>query len=649
MRHPRLWLLLWLVCSALPPVAPATESADTTSAGVPATVHCDDHEPLRQPYFGDLHIHTKYSLDASVQDTRTSPAQAYAFARGQPLGIQPWNEDGEPLRRVQLETPVDFAAVTDHAELMGEVSICTTPGLSGYSSWQCWLYRNWRSAAYYLFYYYASTQSERLDFCEEAGCAEASDNPWLEMQAAAEEANKPCAFSSFYGWEWTGSGPISSNLHRNVIFRNQQVPRLPISFIEAPSIEQLMGQLDNQCRDAERGCEAMLIPHNSNLSDGNMFRYTPGPQTAQQMAIYQQRKRYERLVEIYQHKGSSECYYDPLNSEDELCAFEQLPYRNFQGRTWEWARELPQRDGGFVRGILNDGLRQQRDAGVNPFKLGIIASTDTHLGTPGLVTETNHVGHGGAGPGMADGVPIGLPDTLEYSPGGLAALWAEQNTRDSLFDAMLRREAYGTSGPRIRVRFFGGADLPENMCAANFAALGYRHGVPMGGDAPLVVAGGKLKLAVSALPDLGTTKTPGTPLQQIQIVKGWIDASGTEQQRVLTVAGDSGIGNGLNIHTCEPVVTEFERLCQVWEDSDFAPDQHAWYYARVLEAPQCRWSQRLCVAQGVRCDRPETITEGMESCCSDTHRPLIQERAWTSPIWYTPTTTAVTRPPQRQP
>jgi len=293
-----------------------------------------------------------------------------------------------------------------------------------------------------------------------------------------------------------------------------------------------------------------------------------------------------------------------------------------------------------VRHALVEGLRQEARIGVNPFHFGIIASTDTHLGTPGLVAESaDYPGHGGAGTPAGEELPPGLPDAVDFNPGGLAVLWAEENSREALFEAMRRREAYGTSGPRIGVRFFGGWDYPDDLCGSpDLARRAYASGVPMGGSLPPRAPGASPErpvFAVAALRDPGTPEAPGTPLQRIQIVKGWV-ADGEPAERVYDVAGGPDSGAGVDLETCEPTGSGHDALCSVWRDPDFDPAQPAFYYARVVENPSCRWTQKLCNARAVDCDDPAGPPSGFEACCSAETPRVIQERAWTSPIWYSP-------------
>ncbi len=610
-------------------------------AGAETREPCANRDPERRPFFGDLHVHTGYSQDASTQGTRSTPRDAYHFARGEALGIQPFREDGQPLRTVQLARPLDFAAVTDHAEQIGEVRLCRTPGSSGYDAWVCRLYRAFPRVAFFLMNARYSAGGSRFGFCgdEGAGCLAAARSVWQETRAAAEAAydrSAACRFTSFVAYEWTAGVDNGKNLHRNVIFRDEPVPELPASVMETGvEAARLWDALERDCARGLPGCQALTIPHNSNLDGGLMFRSAEvlGGEIGADEA--RRRAHFEPLVEVMQHKGDSECLLSG-DTTDEACGFEKLPYDNFGGRYAFVGAAEPQR-GQFVREALKRGLALEAAYGANPFRYGLVASTDTHLGTPGLVSERDFPGHGGAGTPVGDALPEGLPDALEFGPGGLAVIWAEENTRTALFDAMLRREVYGTSGPRPVLRVFGGFALPADLCArSDFVARGYGDGVPMGGilEAPGASAPSALRLAVQALKDPGTEHDPGAPLQRIQIVKGWL-AAGALHERVWDVAGGPNDA-GVDLASCQRSGSGHARLCTVWADPDFDPALPAFYYARVLENPSCRWSQHVCSAAGVDCGDPASIGPGLDGCCDASHRPTVQERAWSSPVWYQP-------------
>ena len=609
---------------------------------------CASFDPLRRPLFGDAHVHTAYSFDAGSQDTRNTPRDAYRFARGAELGLQPYSPAGKALRKAKLRRPLDWTAVTDHSEMLGEVRICQDPQAPGHDSDLCWIYRNLGPLAFNAMAFRTIMAKERFQYCGQDArrCLEQAMVVWRDIQAAAEEAydrTSACTFTSFVGYEWTGSVGNGANLHRNVIFRNDKVPAYATSWVETPSAYDLWKHLERDCVQGTPGCDALTIPHNSNLSGPGLIfesaRLT-GPADANQPVDKEEarlRQRWEPLVEIMQHKGDSECLLGG-DTTDEACGFEKLPYNSFAGvgrfRTSNLSDELRPDRRAMVRQALEKGLLLEAELGVNPLKFGIVASTDTHLGTPGLTLEDDAKGHGGAG--MQGSLAVGLPDNIEFNPSGLAVVWAEENTRDAIFSAMQRREAYGTSGTRPTVRFFGGWGYPEDLCGAgSFAARGYQGGVPMGGDLESRPPGSDAPtFAVWALKDPGTAAAPGTPLQRVQIVKGWVEKGATHERVVYVAGGDNGAS--VDTATCERRGEWAAELCAVWKDPDFDPSQGAFYYARVLENPTCRWSQQLCVEAGIECSDPASVPAGFTACCSAEHRRTVQERAWTSPIWYTP-------------
>lgn len=633
---------------------------------------CTDYNNNKKPFFGDTHVHTAYSFDASAQDTRNTPRDAYRFAKGAAMGIQPYNDDDQPQRTIQLDRPLDFTVVTDHSEFLGEINICMTPGSDGYWHPICIAHRVMPQYSMYTFAAYGFHMKSRWGFCgdENENCLATAEVMWNEIQAAAEESydrSADCSFTSFVGYEWTASVGGGDNLHRNVVFQNKHVPKRPIGWIDSPSVDYLWDFLQTECVDgseleAGETCNALTIPHNSNLSNGVMFKSAKTsietiPDHALTAKEAAKRARWEPLVEIMQHKGSSECDNRKGWVEDEFCGFEKLPYDSFGGKNTgqfesganHWvgklmgqetpAAETPEPNN-YVRWALKKGLQHQQELGVNPFKYGIIASTDTHIAAPGLTAEKNHPGHGGAGMGAREGIE-GLPDELEFGPGGLAVLWAEENSRDSLFAAMQRGEAYATSGTRPIVRMFGGSNYANDLCSdPEMIEKGYAGGVPMGGTlTPSDLSSDKSsfnrpQFVVSALQDSGSSKISGTPLQRIQIIKGWY-ANGELQEKVLDIAGGANSAS-VDLNSCEQSGAGHKSLCTVWEDSEFDPSAPAFYYTRVLENPSCRWSQYICLDAQVDCTDPDSVPEGLKNCCASDHQPIIQERAWTSPIWYTP-------------
>ncbi len=622
---------VWLCLLITPAIASA--ASEYTEQRQP----CTSREPLMQPFFGDLHVHTRYSLDASTQGTRTTPEQAYLFARGEKIDIQPWSSSGKSVRSMQLRRPLDFAMVSDHAELFGEVHMCNTPEVEGYQSWQCRVYRNWSWGAYYLFNYMSSMQAAHLGLCGEGDrlCAQAAASPWADMQQAAErqyDRSAGCSFTTFVGYEWTAMQPDSGgNLHRNVVFRNAVVPLLPITSIDEPTAEKLWRRLDEQCNQQASGCDALAIPHNSNISAGYMFNRKRDDGSAMTANYAQLRRRFEPVMEIMQKGGSSECYFAAGVTSDELCTFEQQPIDNLAG-----FNNPPGPDTGFARKALADGMSLQRTLGVNPYQLGFVGSTDSHLGAAGAVAEDGYIGHGDAGVSAKDAIPSGLPDILSNNPGGLAVLWAQENSRDALFESLRRREVYGTSGSRIISRFFGGYNYSPQLCSTrDKIAQAYAGGVPMGGQLS-TGRSDKPTFLVMASQDPGTADQPGTPLQRVQIIKGWLTPSGDYQEKIVEVAGNARNGASVDPNTCATQGQGFTELCAVWTDADFQSGEHAYYYSRVLENPSCRWSQRICVTKGVDCTRPETIGQGLQGCCAPEHQKVVQERAWSSPIWYAP-------------
>jgi len=636
---------------------------------------CRDSSATKRPLFGDLHVHTSLSFDSYVSSQRNDPDAAYRYARGEAITLP--NEDGDQIVTAQLRRPLDFTAITDHAEFLGPINLCTQDAARlAYWFPACLatrsdiFYVQLLAANYWVNLGVTDTSNnkEQSFVCSLGDCDAARIEAWQQIQDAAErhyDRSADCSFTTFNAYEYTDA-PNYANLHRNVIFRNQHVTSTAISTYDTGSMNypELWRRLRTECIDGDKGCDVIAIPHNSNLSRGMMF---PDPKNELDA---RNRRFFEPLVELVQHKGASECRFDRLlgrgvATEDELCDFEQVRTDNlsmlgsvFGELRTEEARPVGIDDFGrrnMVRNALKDGLMLESTTGTNPFMMGFIGSTDTHSATPGGAEEDNYLGH----LGRRDAGYRNVQDHFFDNPGGLAVVWAEENSRDSIFEGMRRRETYATSGTRPVVRFFAGENYPADLCAdPEMVELAYSGGVPMGGalDAP----GQSPAFLVSAAKDAGTPGHPGLDLERIQVIKGWLDAQGQTHERVFDVAGAAPGEAGVDPETCAPTGQGHESLCAVWRDPDYDSNQRAFYYARVLENPSCRWSTLQCQAAGVNpfaanCPQQAAastaaaqdrgaIGDVYGKCCLDPaeepfYSPTLQERAWTSPIWINPVAT----------
>ncbi len=631
---------------------------------------CVNREPRRQVFWGELHVHSALSMDAWMWDARNGPDETYRFGKGEEILLPPLDAQGKGTRPVKLERPLDFVALTDHADFQGEVSLCTRPGSPVYDSAACRKFRgegdtgpaNLQSFGQRMASLSTAIDADALytkrsdELCGPDGtlCREAMRTVWEEQGAAAErhyDRTAQCRFTTFHAYEYTAT-PGLAKVHHNVIFRNANVPRAPIPWIDVPDVYELWSRLKSECLDAGTGCDVVTLPHNSNLSNGNMFAVT-----GRDLPLEEQRARallrvdIERLAEITQIKGASECrngMFDVIGAPDELCDFEQWRNPSFEdcregtGKGALFDQGCVSRTD-FLRYSLLAGFRAQRRIGVNPYKLGFIAATDSHNATPSDVEEYSYEGWSGLSDSTperrlaAAPAPILLATPAASNPGGIAGVWAEENSRDSVFDALKRRETFGTSGPRLTARFFGGWKIPADLCAMpDLAERGYAMGVPMGGDLPPRPTEAKgPSFVVSALRDGGTLEQPGGLLQRAQIVKGWIDAEDKFHQLVYDVAGGDNDAD-VDPATCRPRGDGHEGLCAVWTDPEFDPAQNAVYYVRVLENPSCRWTARQCLAfaKGEKAEGEKAEGERPAECSDPKFPKTIQERLWTSPIWY---------------
>ncbi len=619
-------LLVLTACGQKRTDAPKGETSAVAVAAAPAAVAepaadaAIPGNPERNAYFGDVHVHTSLSFDAFTNGTRTTPKDAYDWAQGQTITS---SGQGEPMR---IRTPLDFYMVADHAEMLGVFRQMANPDspLSKLPIAKEVLSPDQNTALQA----FARILREKSEGKGDPALSDPkiSATSWEEMIKAADAAYKPGRFTTFAGFEWT-SNPNKRNLHRVVLFRDTaKLPGLPLSTeVDGDNPENLWKWME-----AQRGAGSTLlaIPHNGNASDGRMFELTRFNGQPIDAAYNAARAKNEPLYEISQIKGTSETHPD-LSPNDEFAGFEQWDY------TLSADYERPtKRKGSFARQALLDGMSQDAAGKGNPFKYGFIGDTDTHNAAASN-EEFNYTGKFAfenipkAGLYGVPGMPAGqVKQIQEFSSAGLAGVWAEKNTRGAIFDAMTRKETWGTSGSMIKVRFFGGWDFaPGDVNGAGFVKAGYARGVPMGGD--LKGKGAAPTFMVMAMKDPKSGN-----LDRVQIVKGWLDASGKQHEQVYDVVWSGArkpaangkvpaVGNTVDAKTATYTNSiGAPQLATVWKDPAFDPKQRAFYYARVLEIPTPRWSTRHAVELGM------PIPAGLPVS--------IQERAWTSPIWYNP-------------
>jgi hypothetical protein len=603
-------------------------------------------------FFGDTHLHTSYSIDAYLAGNHTAdPDTAYRWAKGMPV-IHPYHR-----ARVQIETPLDFLVVADHAEFMGVMrairnDTVVLEELGLIDSLIRWVGIYLLNRAIddpdegYKFFRtllaepaknhggdpmddpnYKQPGGERGSIFGDTTATETT--VWHEIIDAAERHNEPGKFTSLIGWEWS-SIPTGINLHR-VIFTPDGADKarqfLPFGCDQSEYPEDLWNWLADT--ETRTGTRFVAIPHNSNISKGYMFAETTlkgKPITADYARI---RANWESVVEVTQIKGDSETY-PTFSPDDEFADFES--YKSYIEKGSDRRNYVP-RAGDFIRPALKRGLAMEEQTGVNPYKFGMIGSTDAHTGVSSA-EEPNFLGKlaRDSRPETKRRQPYdpNVSNGWYMSASGLAAVWAAENTREEIYAAFKRKEVYATTGPRMTVRFFGGWDFQsDDISSRKMAEIGYTKGVPMGGDLTHDYNGKTPQFLIWAVKD-----PKGANLDRVQVIKGWVDQAGQLQEQVFNVAWSDGrelnaqgklpaVGN-----TVDVTVPSYDnsigasQLSTLWIDPVFNPDQRAFYYVRVLQIPTPRHS--LYDAVALQIPPPE---EGPAT---------IQERAYTSPIWYTP-------------
>ena len=572
----------------------------------------------RKAWFGEIHVHTNFSFDAYIYNVRSTPDDAYRYAKGEAI-----QHTSGGL--IQSARPIDFMAVTDHAEYLGILPYLANSSLDSLSQFAKELINKDKKRADAAFAKIAGSLYEDLPI-DELRPPEIRKTNWHNIITAAERHYQPGQFTTLIGYEWT-SIKSHKNLHRNIIFRGgrDEVPDLPFSSLDSPYPEDLWEYMD-QLR--QRGMPALAIPHNSNLSDGLMFPVeTDSWGNVLDAGYADTRNRNEPLVEITQIKGTSETH-PALSPNDEWAGYEIV----------EGIIGLPgakgKLQGSYTRRAYLDGLQMEEVKGFNPYKFGVVGATDSHNASV-PVDENNYTGKVGIADDTVERRRVGVTGGLvsrTYSAAGLAGVWAEENTRESIFDAMLRKETFGTSGPRIKVRFFAGRNFPDDAFNhSDWPALAYENGVPMGSELP----GGGVDDDLAPVFLAWALKDPDeAPLQRLQVVKGWVD-NGEAKEKVFDIAcSDNAVpdpashrcpDNGAMVNLADCSISSDSgdvELARVWRDPEFDRRQRAFYYVRVLQNPTCRWSTWDAIRNGLPLltDVPATI----------------QERAWSSPVWYKP-------------
>jgi hypothetical protein len=599
----------------------------------PYSPYAGRNYPTR-PLFGDTHLHTSASMDAGAFGCRLGPKDAYRFAKGEEVVASM----GE---RVKLSRPLDFLAVTDHSDGLGFFTqlMAADPLILADPQGRKWynLIREGKGADAAVDIIGSFSQGKFPQAITPAPGTPTFRKAWRDNIAAADEANEPHRFTSFIGYEWT-SNTGGNNLHRNVIFRDDGAKARLVE-----PLTTLKPQGSDNPRDLwkwmaayeeKTGGNVLAIAHNGNLSNGRMFplieSFTGKPVDRE---YAEARARWERLYETTQIKGDGETH-PFLSKNDEFAAFERWDRCNLDGSV---AKKDEMLEFEYTRSALKNGLKLEKELGTNPYKFGLVGSTDSHTGLS-TAEQDNFFGKTSSSEPSAErwSHPFIKTETAtifgwETVASGYAAVWATENTRDAIFDAMQRRETYATTGPRMAVRFFGGWDFEAKDAKTRMPAnVGYAKGVPMGGDLGAAPEGKSATFLVAALKD-----PIGANLDRIQVVKGWLDKDGTPHEKVYDVAWSDGrkpdpktgklpaVGSTVDVDEATWTNTiGAPELITVWKDPDFDPSLRAFYYTRVIEIPTPRWTAYDAKHFGVKMDKAVPMT--------------TQERAYTSPIWYTP-------------
>ena len=587
-----------------------------------------------RPLFGDTHLHTSYSFDAGAFGCRLGPKDAYRFAKGHEVVASM----GE---RARLSRPLDFLVVADHSDNLGFFPqlLAGDPRALADPTGRRWynLIQDGKGADAAVEMIVSFSQGTFPKALASLPGTPAYRKAWREVIAAADEANEPSRFTAFIGYEWT-SNTGGNNLHRNVIFRDNGTKA---GLVEPLTTQKPLGS-DNPrdlwkwmaAYEEKTGGSVLAIAHNGNLSNGRMFPVVEsftGKKIDREYA--EQRAHWERLYEATQIKGDGETH-PFLSRNDEFAAFERWAKGNLDLSELKKPEMLEYE---YARSALKNGLKLGAGLGTNPYKFGMVGSTDAHTGLS-AVEQDNFFGKTSSSEPSPDRAIHPFIKTergtimgWEQVASGYAAVWAAENTRDALFDAMERRETYATTGPRMGVRFFGGWDFDASDARTRTAAAaGYAKGVPMGGDLSEAPTGKSPTFLAAALKD-----PIGANLDRIQVVKGWLDRDGGLHEQVYDVAWSGGRTPDARTGKLPPVgiTVDVEQatwtntigapeLIAVWKDPGFDPSQRAFYYARVIEIPTPRWTAYDARRFGVRMDKTIPMT--------------TQERAYTSPIWYTP-------------